>query len=309
MNIIAVQYQLASHFSDIITIGNSGAIPHSEAIVFERLMGLKTIPRDPNENIISLVIKTLDRLFLQYPVNKEKIKYFLFSHTAEFVAPFGFCYLNSIAKHFHFRLAKFFSVNTHKCAGPFQLISLSQKIFPGLENDDFILIASADIVFTKILEYIPGSTVMGESGVSILLQKNGDSHRYIDSLSFFNGKYAKGVWGDHSEFLDFQSEYIIYLRRLILGILEKNQLKLSKIKLILPHNVNMLSWKQVSQSLSIPLQKIYLKNIQKIGHCFGSDPWINLSDAMTEKMITPGDYYLLITVGLGATFSALLFQC
>jgi len=70
----------------------------------------------------------------------------------------------------------------------------------------------------------------------------------------------------------------------------------------------LLSWYQVAAAIHMPIEKIYLKNISKTGHCFGSDPFINLKDGISAGLISPGDYYLLVTVGLGATFSAILFQ-
>lgn len=308
MNIAHITYQLASQKINLMDLAKQGEFSVAEANVFQRVMGLQMIPRDNHLTIISIMSLLLEKLFLDFPIQKEKIKYFLFSHTAEFVAPFGFHYLKKLIDTFQLSQAKFFAVNTYKCAGPFQLTCLANSIFHHLHQDDFILIATADIVFTNILKMISGSTVLGEAATAVLLQKSGARHRYIDSGYFSCGQYAQGVWGTKDSFLSFQSEYVFQLKKLINMILAKQKLSLSDIQLILPHNVNLISWKMLADDMAIPLNRIYLNNINRTAHCFGSDPWINLCDAISEKRIKPGDYYLLITVGLGATFFALLFQ-
>jgi 3-oxoacyl-[acyl-carrier-protein] synthase-3 len=44
------------------------------------------------------------------------------------------------------------------------------------------------------------------------------------------------------------------------------------------------------------------------GHCFGADYFINFASADGLGMLRPGEYYLMAAVGLGATFSAMVFQ-
>lgn len=68
-------------------------------------------------------------------------------------------------------------------------------------------------------------------------------------------------------------------------MLNDQNLDLSKISLILPHNVNISSWRQLSKSLDIPIQKIYLKNVSKYGHCFCADPFLNLESVIEEGIL------------------------
>lgn len=308
MNIVQIEYQLADNSIAIEDLVGSGELSSTQAAVFKKMMGLQFIPIDSASTVFSLLKGTLERIFYNKNINKSNIKYFLFSHTGEFITPFALNYLKIIADQYGLANLKYFATSAYKCAGLFQLIALAKELFEGMNQDDLILISTCDVTLSKILKVIPGSTVMGDSAVSIILSKSGVSHFFTSSLFHYYGQYAKGIWDNTENLSLFQSNYIFNLKKLILKILENNQLQLSDIKIILPHNVNIISWKQVANSLAISTDKIYLSNIKRTAHCFGADPWINLKDAITENKILKGDYYLLVTVGLGATFSALLFK-
>ncbi|KUH61536.1 hypothetical protein ABK16_12550 [Vibrio parahaemolyticus] len=83
----------------------------------------------------------------------------------------------------------------------------------------------------------------------------------------------------------------------------------SDIRYLLPHNVNKPSWLQVSKNINFPSTQIFLNNIEKYGHCFGSDPFINLHRLWQENKLSPGHELLLVSVGLGATASSALIRC
>jgi 3-oxoacyl-[acyl-carrier-protein] synthase-3 len=122
------------------------------------------------------------------------------------------------------------------------------------------------------------------------------------------GQYHRGIWLTPEESQVFEQEYVPLLSQTILRAVEKAHLDLCDIKLILPHNVNLISWEKTAKALNFPYSKIYLNNIRKYAHCFGSDILINFVDANESSRLKTGDYYLMVTVGLGATFAAAVFK-
>jgi 3-oxoacyl-[acyl-carrier-protein] synthase III len=85
-------------------------------------------------------------------------------------------------------------------------------------------------------------------------------------------------------------------------------LGLEDVALILPHNVNVVSWQRLCQAAGIPLQVVMLDNVARTGHCFCTDPFLNYSTAIERGVLHPGDHYLMAAVGTGATFSAMIFR-
>ncbi|EKD44811.1 MAG: hypothetical protein ACD_70C00221G0006 [uncultured bacterium] len=281
-------------------------ISSSEAKVFQRLMGLSQVARDENSNhdlfLNALILNMLD----EFPIPTDKVKYILLAHTADYISPMSVNILNYIIKKYNFTHAKYFSTSIYKCAGIFYLIHLSNALIKTIENDEYILLLTVDFAFTPILQSIPGSTVLGDSASLVLLSKMKSDHKIIDIIYDVDERFSMGVNESKENNLLFQSIYIQKLSSIIKKIIIKNSLNLFQIKIIFPHNVNTLSWKQVAKFLSISVDKIFLENVPRYAHCFGSDPWINLQTGLMKGLVKPGDYYLLVTVGLGATFSVVL---
>ncbi len=294
---------------DIMTmknLENSGEISPAESKIFEKIMGLSCVPREEKITQLQQLTLIVEKLIGECTIDHSKIKYVLYSHTCDYPAPWSVNILHTLVSEFQLTNAIYFGTTLAKCAGAFHLIKLAETFFHDLSDEDCILLLIGDIAFTKMLRHIPGSTILGDAATAILLKKTGHSHRIIDIQLETYGQFSKGLWADHSEQLEFQDFYIPCLCKLIKNLVAKNNLELSKITCIFPHNVNTISWKQVISALSISDNQVYLDNVSKTAHCFGSDPFINLQDGIIQKRIVPGNYYLLVSMGLGATFAAML---
>jgi len=308
MNISQLSYVLSEKVETISSLSDQGEIPANEALILEKIMGLQYVPRDQNINHSEQLNNVIEKLLSEHRVDPLSIKYILFAHTSDYLTPCGFNILSNISKKYGFNNALCFGSSVYKCASAFHLLKLAENFFHDLNDQDYILLLIGDLAFTNILQYIPGSTVLGDAASAILLQKSSRHNRFIDFIIETYGEFAKGLWGDRNEQLLFQSTYIKYLCNIIIKIVSQNDLALSQIKYIFPHNVNKISWRQVIQALSLLHDQVYLNNVSRTAHCFGSDPFINLTDAIEQNLLQNGDYYLLVTIGLGATFAATLFQ-
>jgi len=79
---------------------------------------------------------------------------------------------------------------------------------------------------------------------------------------------------------------------------------------ILPHNVNLVTWQRMCLLLGIPRDRVLLDNIGANGHVFCADMFINYTTACERGLLRPGDRYLAAAVGAGggATFAAMVFE-
>lgn len=149
---------------------------------------------------------------------------------------------------------------------------------------------------------------MGEAAAAVLVGNNGDGSRLVGLTSITLGQYCNVLTGNPRLQREFQEIYTPRLCDAILEAVEQAGLALQDIRYIVPHNVNLSSWKKVAARLSYPLERMYTSNVQEIGHCFCSDPYINLQAVLDQELLQPDDYYLLVTVGLGVTFSVAVMQ-
>jgi 3-oxoacyl-[acyl-carrier-protein] synthase-3 len=76
----------------------------------------------------------------------------------------------------------------------------------------------------------------------------------------------------------------------------------------LPHNVNLVSWQRLGRQIGIPVDRILLDNVPVTGHAFCADAFINYQTAARRGLLRPGDRYVIAAAGLGATFSAMVFE-
>ena len=94
----------------------------------------------------------------------------------------------------------------------------------------------------------------------------------------------------------------------MLAAADQAGLKLGEISLILPHNVNVVSWQRLSRRIGFPAERVLLDNVPVTGHVFCADTFLNYATAVAGGRLAPGDRYLVAAAGLGATFSAMVFE-
>lgn len=213
MNITHLSYVISDQSETISALSNQGEIPVTEGLILEKIMGLQCVPRDKEINHAEQLGNVIKKLLSECSIDPLSIKYLLLSHTADYVAPQKVDILSVIAKKYKFNHALCFGSTIYKCAGAFHWLTMADRFFHDLNDQDHILLLVGDLAFTHILQYIPGSTVLGDAASAILLQKSGPHNRFIDVHIETYGEFASGIWGDSDEQLLFQSVYIKYLSR------------------------------------------------------------------------------------------------
>src|SRR5439155_3502088 len=106
----------------------------------------------------------------------------------------------------------------------------------------------------------------------------------------------------------FARAYREMLAEVILAAVRRAGMRLDEITIVLPHNVNVVSWQKVCRLLDFPLGRVLLDNVPVVGHTFAADAFINYRSAVARNLLRPGDAFLVAAAGFGATFSAMVFE-
>jgi 3-oxoacyl-[acyl-carrier-protein] synthase-3 len=116
------------------------------------------------------------------------------------------------------------------------------------------------------------------------------------------------AFGDGAE--RFQREYRPSLAEVIRRAVADAGLTLDDIAMILPHNVNVVTWQRLCLLLDYPVERVLLSNVPTNGHLFCVDAFANHQTAVAGGLVRDGDHYLVAAVGAGngATFAAMVFQ-
>ncbi|HEX4721905.1 MAG TPA: 3-oxoacyl-[acyl-carrier-protein] synthase III C-terminal domain-containing protein, partial [Pseudonocardiaceae bacterium] len=157
-------------------------------------------------------------------------------------------------------------------------------------------------------QYVPETTFFGEGASASLVSADGPRDRMLSYATIIRGDFD-GRLGDDPELLSrYQKVYPESLAEVIGTAAQQAGVELGELSLILPHNVNVVSWRRLCRRLDVPLDKVVLDNVPLTGHNFAADPFINYRTAADRGLFNKGDRYLIAAAGLGATFSAMVFE-
>lgn len=276
--------------------------------VFKKVHGLKEIRKEEG-SLTKLLSTPIVSMFERNNVSKQEIKYVIYCHTIQNAFPFPLNIFNELSEVCNINNTTNFSINQQNCASSLVALEIADSLLSNTQLNEKVLLLMGEKVFNPAMQLIPNTTILGEASVAVILSRNNNKNiKFIKTKTRILGKYAEGIGISLEDQKQFEKDYVPTLSALIKEIINDVDLDLSKISLILPHNVNISSWRQISKSLDFPIQKIYLKNVDKYGHCFCSDPFLNLNSVIEEGLLKKGEYFLMVSVGLGATFAVSLFQ-
>jgi len=77
---------------------------------------------------------------------------------------------------------------------------------------------------------------------------------------------------------------------------------------VIPHNVSVRSWEILLGLTGIARERLWCRNISRLGHTLAGDNFINLRDALDDDSVRPGDRLLLFSYGFGAHWTALAVE-
>lgn len=287
----------------IIEMESETGLSKSMLSIFKSIYGLQSIPVWQGDTQ-SLLKYPLEHLCLSNPI-ADRIEYIIYVHTASWISLIDDrvdCFLQ---RYFPSSQVSIFESTLYKCVGFFKAIELLSQI---MAQDSLALILTGESAFTPKLRVVPRSTIAGDAATATLLSRTGSAHHLLSVYTKLIPHYEKGIYLSDTELKAFESSYIAETQAVIKQVLSNAGITLSQITLILPHNVNRPTWLKIADALSFPIEKIYLKNIPLLGHCFCSDHIINLNDAILEEWLQQGDYYLMVGCGLGFFISAAVWQ-
>lgn len=283
-------------------------ITPQQSKAFARIYGLKNIAFANNETLLEMLVTPIQALFASGEIKKESIRFLIHAHTAKVLVPFPDSLVEQIKDFFSLSQTVVFGMSMNNCAAIFDALEMAAYFLMNESSDAKAIIVSGEKAFTPSVQVIPNTSITGDAAAACLIGLHGKTHRLLAMHRMTYGAYAKGIWMEAEEAKDFEKHYVVFLIEVVQAALEQAAINKNQLKWIIPHNVNLISWFRFAKEFGFDRNKIFLNNVEKYGHCFGSDVFINYADLIQSGSLCPGDYYLMVTVGLGAIFAAAVFQ-
>jgi 3-oxoacyl-[acyl-carrier-protein] synthase-3 len=287
--------------------------------LFRRFHGLREISRDPDVPLAGLLMKAvagLDGLRGQ----EHRVRYVLYARAMPVVVPYPVNPLHDVCRGAGLGHALAFTVTHQSCAGGLLAIDIAGRLLaadagsgndggPGSDGgqEPLALILSGEKAFTRDAQMFTDTTVFGEGAAACLVSASGARDRMLAYASSVRGEFDSPT-GENDARL--QREYRPSLAGVMHRALDEAGLSLDDIAVVLPHNVNLVTWQRMCGLLKFPRDRVVLDNIAASGHVFCADLFANYQTACERGLLQAGDRYLAAAVGAGggATFAAMVFE-
>lgn len=305
----AVSVYLPDQAVTIEEIGERVGHTPRQVRMYRRFYGLAEVRVAPDESLAQLLAAAAGKM-TALTGREQRVRYIVHARTLQTVSPYPHNPLHEARRLLDLEHAAALTLTEHACASGLLAVDLVGRLLRGSGDPEALgLVFVGEKTFTRLAQYIPDTTYMGEAAAAVLVQARdtgGDVLRSYVSRS--RGEFAAGLWMEPELSSRFGEVYEETLAEVILQATEEAGIAVTDLRLILPHNVNRHSWLRLLRRIGIPAERAYLDNVPITGHGFGADSFINYASANDLGMLQPGDHYLMAAVGLGATFSAMVFQ-
>jgi 3-oxoacyl-[acyl-carrier-protein] synthase-3 len=273
--------------------------------MFERFFGFNQFHCDDALPLQQLIGRASTNLLMRNDGEDTRLRYVVHCHTLPSTSVFA-AGTSPVLAPFAERGIEVFSATMNHCATSLSMLGTMDRL---LGKHDTGLILIGEKAFHPDIRIIENTTIMGEAAAAILVAHRPGRFSVIDTSIHHAPQFWQNSGHRDELFLEgFQEAYLPFASASICEALTAFGRSFSDIRYILPHNVNLASWYQIAQHVGFAPDKLCLSTIDRVGHCFGADPFINLKHAMEQGLLAPSDQVLLFSIGLGATASCALLQ-
>jgi 3-oxoacyl-[acyl-carrier-protein] synthase-3 len=281
----------------------------SQVEVLRRIRGLSEVRRqNPGETLLDLLTAAVGELD-ELRGREHRVRYVFYARGVPVTTPFPINPLHELCRRAGLAHASAFTVTHHACATNLLAVDLAGRLLrTDGDPEALALIVAGETVFTHDAKLPPDSRVFGEGAGACLVSAGGTRDRVLSYACHQRGDLDNWLSADSDHAERFAREYRELLAGVIQAAVRRAGLRLEEIKLILPHNVNVVSWRRVCRLLDFPPERVLLDNVPRVGHTFAADAFINHRSATELGLLSPGDRYLVAAAGYGATFSAMVFE-
>lgn len=279
--------------------------------LFRRFHGLAQLHLDPDESPRDLLLGSAGRLD-ELRGREHRVRYVLYARAFPVGAPYPVNPLREVCDTLGLAHALAFTVTQQSCAGGLLALDMAGRLLaaePDTADGEppLALILAGEKAFTRDAQLLPETSLFGEGSSACLVSRDGPRDRMLAYAADLRGEFD----GEQEEVAGpFQRVYRPALEEAIRAALDRAGLGIDDIRLILPHNVNVVTWQRLCRRMGFPIDRVVLDNVAINGHIYCADAFFNYQTARAGGLLRPGDRYVVAAVGagLGATFSAMVFE-
>jgi len=282
---------------------------HSEVRFFEKFHGLKQVSIVPAgqrlEESIRLGLQTL----LDQGVTIDDADLLIYTHSSFLQVPFDHQLFAKVLGPFGLMHLRTMAVSQLYCTTFIPCLQLIERIFQREKNMRKIVLVCGDQTnYMNESRHLQEASVMGDSVACAVFEKDAADHRLLSVTMQRDTSYWRGLQLDKETRKQYNDRYMDNMIHAMETALHEAGLFWEELTYILPHNVNMTTWRQFCKKIDFDPHRIYTDLISEIGHSYCADGLLNLEPMLRSGRMRKGDTYLMVSVGLGSFMGAAVFQ-
>ncbi|GAB1515290.1 3-oxoacyl-[acyl-carrier-protein] synthase III C-terminal domain-containing protein [Actinophytocola sp. KF-1] len=284
-------------------------LPATTVETLQRSYGYAEVRRqEPGATLLDLLAGSARNL-ATLSANESRIRYVLYARTVPVSQPHPLSPMPDLCEVLGLRGATAFAVTHHGCAAGLLAVDIAGRLLAvDGDPDALALILAGEQVFTLDETLRPEARIFGEASAACLVSADGARDRVLSYVTLQRGDLDHWATDRQDAAERFAKEYTLLLGEVISTAAARAGVRPGELRLILPHNVNVRSWRKVCKHLELPSTTVMLDNVPLIGHTFAADPFLNYRTAVDNGLLTEGDRYLFVSAGYGAIFSAMVIE-
>lgn len=278
----------------------------SQQRLFTRFLGLDRIAVAGDLELADLLTEAGERALGD--TDRDDVTHLVHTHTMQHVAVGRPHLLEEVRQRLRLRNASTFGMSHINCVVGLYGLHLARCLLIGAPAEHKVLLLCGDQVITHDSRLIPDITIQGDAAAACLIGHDPRGARVRGRALRVLGSFYQGIDCPDELQNEYKKIYVDELSAVMKEAVADAGCAPTDISLVLPHNVNRISWNRISRDVGIPSDRVYLENLPKTGHCYSADPFINLASARCDGRLATGDLVLLATAGLGAAFAATVIE-
>ncbi|MFE5729543.1 3-oxoacyl-[acyl-carrier-protein] synthase III C-terminal domain-containing protein [Streptomyces sp. NPDC056528] len=279
-------------------------LTEAQVQLYERFLGMRRIAVAPDHSVLDMLLAAAQDALAG--ADRDALRYMIHAHTMQHAAPGADRLLDGLRAKLGLEHVRGFGLSHQNCAVGLYALRVAEALLALEPAGSTLLLVGGEKVPSPVVQKNAGLTLLGEAAAACLLGTRPPGHRVLST--------AYRVLGEFHDVLDMPEEkrrryehaYVPTIASVMTEAASAAGLAMADLSVVVPHNVNRLFWRQLSIRLDFPIERVFLDNVGELGHCFCVDPFVNFVSAESAGRLPldRGGFVLLVSAGLGATFSA-----
>ncbi|SRR5216683_25373 len=274
-----------------------------------RRIGLDQLGWAPRADMFDLVSTPARALLGAAPGVGSSIRYLVYAHSVSDLTPAHVLAADQLRDLLGLPDTDAFAITHLNCVSALEALDVAgQLLRAGGDPDARALVVTGENPAAARVRLIVNTSLLSHAATACLVGLDGQGGRVLSYAVRTAGEFADGLLLEGELRAQFGDTYNARVVGVIEEALRGADMSLDDVAMLVPHNVNVLSWLRLCDKLRLSPDRVFLDNVARYAHAYSCDPYLNLHTMHERGLIARGSRYLLVSVGLGATYGAMVIE-